>query len=193
MILAAGEAARLRDLVAADPRTRSCTIATREPERIIREGRVALIPGDCAVSAATLSRLRERGDNGRPRCSAARAAGEGSRHLPWRRCSSTSPSGPAPVPIGAGESPPADDADPAPLGDALCVRVTDDPSARAAEERLLAELRGIDPPRATVRLHAGTAFALAVAQPASGLPHARSARTTSPSWAPASACWPRGA
>ena len=142
VILAAGEAARLRDLVAADPRTRSCTIVTREPERIIREGRVALIPGDCVVSAATLSRLRERGDNGRPALLGNPAAGEGlvicsAAMLPdlleW---TGTGPDRKAQVRVR-----PADDADPAPLGDALCVRVTDDLSARAAEERLLAELR----------------------------------------------------
>ena len=128
---------RLQQLLAHDPRTRHVELIDEPPARVIREGRVAIIPSDCLVTPATLTRLRDApsgtcptifgADGGAPRmilCEAANLgelAGALDAHDGYLRA--------------------LDGAEAATLRDELCVRVTDDHSARVAETRLLAQLR----------------------------------------------------
>ena len=138
VILAGSEVARLRELVAADPRTRSCEIVQHAAEALVGAGRVALIPGDCLVSTTTLARLRDSAGDGDHVVVGDPAAGEGlvlcpaaglPRLLEW-----TANGAEARVRLAPGQ--PA-----SPIDGSVCVRVSDDRSARAAEDRLLAELR----------------------------------------------------
>jgi phosphatidylglycerophosphate synthase len=142
VILAGAEGARLRDLLAADPRTRDCEVVQQNPWGLIREGRVALIPGDCVISATTLTRLRQEGDDGHEVVVGNPAAGEGlvlcsaaalPHVLEWT-ASSRGPEARVRPALGP-------ESHVAPIDGSVCVRVSDDRSARAAEDRLLAELR----------------------------------------------------
>src|SRR5262249_52719151 len=128
---------RLQQLLAHDPRTRHVELIDEAPARVIREGRVAIIPSDCLVTPATLTRLRDApsgtrptifgADGGTPRMILCEAAnpGELAGALAARD----------------GYLRALDGAEAATLRDELCVRVTDDHSARVAETRLLAQLR----------------------------------------------------
>jgi phosphatidylglycerophosphate synthase len=133
--------ARLRQLLAADPRTRRAEIATEHPAQLIREGRVALIPSDCLLNAATLSRVYDAHVNGRP---VVFANGDGGENVVL--CPATTLAQldellekPAAVRL-SGLRRLAEPSTELLDGD-LCVHVTDESSARAAEDRLLAQLR----------------------------------------------------
>ncbi len=132
---------RLRQLFAADPRTGSVEVADEDPTRIIREGEVAIIPGDCLVTTATLKRQCDTRRNGHPVVLGSPSGGGG-----LALCSAAELRG---MLDGAAEGTAVDRrARPEALGEAapvapedVCVRVTDEASAHEAETRLFAELR----------------------------------------------------
>jgi phosphatidylglycerophosphate synthase len=118
--LAPGDGSRLRALFASDPRTAAIAVV-RDADAIVGTERVALIPSDCVVTAATLQRIRQAELNGRPLefGSAGRGIVLGPRSV-------------------LGGAPAA--AEPSGLGGELCLPVTDAPSAEDAERALLATL-----------------------------------------------------
>jgi phosphatidylglycerophosphate synthase len=128
---------RLQQLLACDPRTRDVELIDEPPARVVREGRVAIIPSDCLVTTATLRRLRDAPASARLTIF---GAGDGNERLILCEAANLAELD------GVLE---ADGADPRALGraetasfqDELCVRVTDGDSARRAEARLLAQLR----------------------------------------------------
>jgi len=125
VVMAGSEGSRVRDLLAADARTRNVEVLDGEPRTALGDERVLLIPGDCLVTPAALARVRTAPANGRDvvftgdgislRVGAVPSLGSG-----------TETGAPPEVTSLDGE---------------ICVRVTDEPSARAAESRLLAEIR----------------------------------------------------
>jgi phosphatidylglycerophosphate synthase len=141
IVMPGNNGARLQQLFSTDPRTRRVELADQPPARLIREGQVALIPGDCLVTSATLNRVYDTRVNGRPVVFTHGASGENlvlchaaalsqledllEQSASARRARLQEMGEPSP------------DA----LGDDLCVHVTDESSARVAEDRLLAQLR----------------------------------------------------
>ena len=128
---------RLQQLLADDPRTRHVELTDEPPARVIREGRVAIIPGDCLVTPATLARLR-----GAPSgvCPTIFGADGGASRMILCEADDLAELASA-LDAHNGNPRALDRAEAATLRDELCVRVTDDHSARAAEARLLAQLR----------------------------------------------------
>jgi phosphatidylglycerophosphate synthase len=133
---------RLRQMLARDRRTRGVEVADRHPAEIIREGQVALIPGDCLVTTATLNRLRDTQLDGR---SLLIGNGDGGPELVLCRAAALarldgSLEGDAAMRATALRT--LDRVDTVVLAPAeVCARVTDGASARAAEKRLLDQLR----------------------------------------------------
>src|SRR5262249_29224371 len=130
LVMGGADATRLRHVLAADARTRGAEVLDGRPADTLGDGQVAVIPGDCVVTPATLARLRGASANGR----CAVFEGDGARLAlgPAARLAEL---------VATGSSRPAADAEVASLDGEVCVRVTDDASARAAESRLLAEIR----------------------------------------------------
>ena len=137
MVMGGADPTRVQALLAADDRTRTVEIVSATAPWPVPDGRVALIPSDCVVTAATLRRTRSTPLNGRPLvfgnangsdrvvvCHAAALPDVAARCL-----ANTS-----------GDVPSAD-FEPAPHPDDVCVRVSDEASALYAEDRLLAEIR----------------------------------------------------
>ena len=123
VVMAGSEEARLRDVLGVDPRTRTVEVIEGPPAASLGDQRVLVIPGDCLVTPAALARARATSANGRDVI----FAGDGTS-----------------LRLGAAsgaEIAAAGDTDVASLDGDICVRVTDEPSARAAERRLLAEIR----------------------------------------------------
>ena len=128
---------RLQRLLGDDPRTRHVELIDEPPARVVREGRVAIIPSDCLVTPATLARLREAPAGAHPTIFG--TEGGESRMIV---CEAANLAELAGVLETDGEHPRAlDRAETTTFQDELCVRVTDGHSARLAEARLLMQLR----------------------------------------------------
>ena len=130
VVMAGSEGSRLRDVLGADTRTRNVEILEGAPAAALGDQRILVIPADCLVTPAALARVRAAAANERDVV----FAGDGtSLRLGY------APSLAALMSDAATGTP--GDAHVGSLDGEICVRVTDEPSARAAEGRLLAELR----------------------------------------------------
>jgi len=129
VVMAGSEGSRLRDVLGADALTRDVEILEGATAAALGDQRILVIPADCLVTPAALARVRAAPANERDVV----FAGDGtSLRLGY------SPSLRALMSDAATRT---GDADVGSLDGEICVRVTDEPSARAAESRLLAELR----------------------------------------------------
>jgi phosphatidylglycerophosphate synthase len=130
LVMAGSEGPRLRDLFAGDARTRGVAVLEGRPVDALCEGQVAVIPGDSLVTPAALARVR--GAPALGRCMIFEGNGTRLTLGPAERLAEL---------MGDGGALLGPDASVASLDGDVCVHVTDEASARAAEARLLAEIR----------------------------------------------------
>jgi len=125
LVLADEDTHRTSDALGADRRTANVPVVDRATAHRLASGRVALIPSDCVVTPATFEPIVANGEHGSIRFSPDGETGAhvrvGSRDLLLDGSH-------------AGEATRS-------LGDAPLLRVRDADSARAAEDRLIADLR----------------------------------------------------
>jgi predicted dehydrogenase/phosphatidylglycerophosphate synthase len=127
--LGGDHAERLRNTLAADPRTRSIPIESNGTEGSpsnVPAGIAAFIPSDCLVTTEALRRVSRAVLDGRPLVFRSDVEGPGILLTRQGR---------------AGESLAACEPLPVCLEEGLCVRISDERSAEAAEKRLLDQLR----------------------------------------------------
>ena len=131
---------QLQTLLASDPRTRSVELAPGPPAGVVREGQVALLPGDCLVTSHTLNRVYDTRLAEHPMVFEGATADES---LVLCRAATLVQLDGALRSDAAARTTRlhALGAVTASLNGDLCVRVVDEPSARAAEARLFAQLR----------------------------------------------------
>ncbi|MBI4514673.1 MAG: CDP-alcohol phosphatidyltransferase family protein [Deltaproteobacteria bacterium] len=133
VVMPGAEPARLQQLLAADPRLHRVEVSAQPPARIISEGQVAIVPGDCLVTSDTLAQLYDTRVNGRP---VAFGGVGGAQIVLCPAAVLAELDGDAANPLrGLDPEPPV-----APSA-AVCMRVMDDATARAAEAALFAQLR----------------------------------------------------
>lgn len=140
VVMAGDEASRLRSVLDADRRTRVAEIATDLPAQLIRDGQVAVLPGDCLITAATLARVCATSLNGQQMVFAGASDAESlllcrAQTLEQLQRVMEPPAGTWTSQLrqlGAVDTP---------LNGEICARVTCDATARAAETQLFAQLR----------------------------------------------------
>jgi 1L-myo-inositol 1-phosphate cytidylyltransferase / CDP-L-myo-inositol myo-inositolphosphotransferase len=130
LVMAGSEGPRLRDLFAFDERTQGVAILEGYPLEAVGGEQVAVIPADSLVTPAALARVRGAPASGR--CMIFEGNGTRVALGPGERLAELMSENGAGVGAEAGV---------ASLDGEVCVRVTDEASARAAEARLLAEIR----------------------------------------------------
>ncbi|MBI1815638.1 MAG: CDP-alcohol phosphatidyltransferase family protein [Deltaproteobacteria bacterium] len=138
VVMPGSETARLQTLLASDARLRLVELAEQPPARVIREGQVVVIPGDCLVTPATLNQIYDTRLNGRSVVFSPATGGEPlllCRAATLAELDGALESGSSTRWRALGET------DATALTGAVCARVTDDASARAAETELYAQLR----------------------------------------------------
>jgi phosphatidylglycerophosphate synthase len=130
--LAPGDGRALRRLLADDPRTAVIPVLGNAVDAAITTDRIALIPSDCLVDAATLARVRTTACNGQP-VTVRGAVGGASIVVGARRDLAGIQSAEAAHTLAAGAAPVS-------LDGALCIPVPDARAAAAAERELVRQL-----------------------------------------------------
>lgn len=138
LVMVGTDGARVRAALSADSRTRYVEVVDGHPALSTGEDRITVIPGDCVVTPATLTRLAGEGPRARPLvftrsdgagslvvCPAAALNGVLDDDNPWQSVLEHV----------------LEDAETVMLGHEACIRVSDVASHVAAERQLFAEMR----------------------------------------------------
>lgn len=128
--VAGADGARLAAALAADPRTRAIPVVHGGVARAVTGERVTLLPSDCLVTAATLQRVRAVDSDNQVLLFPADVGGRGEHGIlvgPREAVLQSAHAAPSPMRM--------------PLGDEICLRITDAATAALGERRLCAHLR----------------------------------------------------